>query len=203
MHITAIKRQLKDTERYSIFLDGEYAFSLSAQALLDSRLSPGGEVSQNQLAGFKKLDSEDKLYNQALRYAALRTRTVWEITRYLERYQVTPLLIEQITNKLVGLGFVSDLKYAQAYVNDRQRLRPTSRRKIISELQQKHLSDDVIREVVSHETEDEQASLVAVINRKRQQLRYQDELKLMQYLARQGFAYGDIKAALKEVKDNG
>jgi len=37
-----------------------------------------------------------------------------------------------------------------------------------------------------------------LIAKKRQQSRYQDKLKLMQYLSRQGFGYGDIKTVLEE-----
>jgi SOS response regulatory protein OraA/RecX len=36
-----------------------------------------------------------------------------------------------------------------------------------------------------------------VIERKRRQTKYQDDTKLMQYLARQGFGYDDIKSALQ------
>jgi SOS response regulatory protein OraA/RecX len=40
------------------------------------------------------------------------------------------------------------------------------------------------------------------IVRKRQQSKYHDdELKLMQYLARQGFGYGEIKSALSELAE--
>jgi SOS response regulatory protein OraA/RecX len=42
----------------------------------------------------------------------------------------------------------------------------------------------------------EEQALQELITKKRRQLRYQDSQKLMQYLARQGFGYEDIKSAL-------
>ncbi|PIZ61835.1 hypothetical protein COY17_03540, partial [Candidatus Saccharibacteria bacterium CG_4_10_14_0_2_um_filter_52_9] len=81
-----------------------------------------------------------------------------------------------------------------------QLLRPTSRRKMMLELRKKHVADDTIQVALGEEQADEQAALLDIIERKRRQSKYQDDLKLMQYLARQGFGYHDIKAALD--KDN-
>ena len=49
MKITSIQVQLKNSGRYSVFVDGKYAFSLSADALLDSRLVSGQEVSESDI----------------------------------------------------------------------------------------------------------------------------------------------------------
>ncbi|HMH30986.1 MAG TPA: RecX family transcriptional regulator [Methylomirabilota bacterium] len=197
MKITGIKQQVRRGERYSIFVEGEYAFSLSETALLDSKLASGQELSQQEVSDYKKLSVDDKLYAQTLRYVAMRPRTKWEISVYLDRKKASPPLVEEILNKLSNIGLIDDKKYAQAFVNDRRLLRPTSRRKLIMELRKKHVATDLIEEAVGTEREDEQASLGAVIETKRRQAKYQDDLKLMQYLARQGFNYGDIKDAIK------
>jgi regulatory protein len=198
MKITAIRQQAKRTDRYSIFVEGKYAFSLSEAALLEHGLASGQEITKERLREFKKLSSEDKLYNQTLRYVALRLRSRWEIEFYLlKRKNAPPALVEQILNKLSIIGLIDDKKLAQAFVNDRQLLRPTSRRKIIMELRKKHIEQALIDEAVGQDTESEQNALQAIVERKRQQAKYQDNLKLMQYLARQGFNYGDIKAALE------
>jgi regulatory protein len=197
MKITAIKQQVKRAGQYSIFVDEKYAFSLSENALLEHKLARGQELTKEQLRDFKKLSAEDKLYNQTLRYVAMRLRSRWEVETYLFRKEASPTLIEEILNKLSNIGMLDDKKLAQAYINDRQLLRPTSRRKIINGLRQKHVAEDIISETVETEVDDDSNALQAVIVRKRQQSKYQDDLKLMQYLARQGFNYGDIKAALQ------
>ena len=198
MKITAIKQQIKLAGRYSVFVEGEYSFSLSETALIKSKLASGQELSNQQVSDYKKLSEDDKLYNQTLRYIALRPRTKWEITEYLKRKNASPPLLDSILNKLSIIDLLDDKKYAQAYVNDRRLLRPTSRRKLINELRKKHVPTEVIEEAVGIEQEDEQAALLHIIDKKRQQTKYQDDLKLMQYLARQGFNYGDIKDALNQ-----
>jgi regulatory protein len=197
MKITAIKQQAKRTDRYSIFVEGKYAFSLSESALLESKLASGQELTREQVRDFKQLSSEDKLYNQALRYVAMRPRSKWEIQFYLERKHASPALISIILSKLTKVGLIDDGKLARALVNDRRLLRPTSRRKMIVELRKKRIDDESIEAAIGSESEDEQIALRAMIERKRRQSKYQDDQKLMQYLARQGFGYDDIKNALK------
>jgi regulatory protein len=198
MKITSIKQQAKRTDRYSVFIDEKYSFSLSGNALLESKLANGQELGQEQIREFKKLSADDKLYNQTLRYVALRPRTEWEVEQYLWRKDASPALIKQILNKLSDIGLIDDAKLAQAFVNDRRLLRPTSLRKLILELRKKHVADDIIQRVTRGNATAEQTALLAVIERKRRQAKYQDDLKLMQYLARQGFNYDDIKNALNK-----
>lgn len=196
MKITAIKQQVKRQDRYSIFVDGEYAFSLSEAALLENKLAAGDELTPNQVKDFKKISEDDKLYNQTLRYVALRPRSQWEIEFYLQRKKASKELTTKITTKLNEIGLIDDKKFARAFVNDRRLLKPTSRRKLISELRKKHITEEIIDQAVGSEENDEQSALGAMIERKRRQSKYQDDQKLMQYLARQGFRYQDIKDAL-------
>lgn len=197
MKITSIKQQAKRTDRYSIFVEDKYAFSLSESALLESKLASGQELSKERVKEFKQLSADDKLYNQTLRYVAMRPRTRWEIEFYLQRKQASPALIETTLNKLSKIGLIDDEKFAQMFVSDRRLLRPSSRRKMMAELRKKHVADNIIQKVLGSEECEERTALAEVIKRKRRQSKYQDNLKLMQYLARQGFNYDDIKHGLQ------
>jgi regulatory protein len=198
MKITGIKAQVKRAGRYSVFVDEKYAFSLSDTALLESKLTTGQELSREQVKALKQASVDDKLYNLTLRYVALRPRSQWEIEFYLQRKQASPPLTQTILNKLSINNVINDEAFAKSFVNDRRLLRPTSRRKMIMELRKKRVADEVIQAAVGNEQPDEQTALRAIIESKRRQARYRDDLKLMQYLARQGFNYGDIKNALSQ-----
>jgi regulatory protein len=198
MKITGITHQQKHPQRYSVFIDGAYAFSLSEAALISSKLHHGQELKPQQAGELKLLASGDKLYGQACRYIALRVRSAWEVACYLDRKQAPPALTSELLNKLSNIGLIDDAQYAKVYIHDRQLLRPTSRLKISFELRKKHVSEEIIEAALNANEEIEQTALNDLIRRKRQQSRYQDDLKLMQYLARQGFHYSDIKKALGE-----
>jgi regulatory protein len=199
MKITAIKPQVKRKDRYSIFVDDKYAFSLSEAALLEQRVASGQELDAQQLKDFKRLSVDDKAYNNSLRYVAMRVRSTWELTEYLRRKQVEEPTAEKILNKLRKLGFVDDSVFARTWVENRRLLKPVSKRRLIQELKQKRVSETVIKSVLDADEADEQTVLKELVAKKRSQAKYRDDpLKLMQYLARQGFGYDDIKSALAE-----
>ncbi len=78
----------------------------------------------------------------------------------------------------------------------RRLLKPMSRRKLLQELRAKRVPDDVAERALDEDVGDERQVLTDLVARKRKQSRYQDDQKLMQYLAGQGFNYGDIKDVL-------
>jgi regulatory protein len=195
MKVTDIKQQVKRAGRFSIFVDGKYSFSLSDTAILENPVRVGQELDEAELKAFKELSADDKIYNATLNYLAIRPRSEWELRQYMQRKHSPAPLVDQILNKLSIMGYVDDEKFARSWVDSRRLLRPSSFRKLQSELQAKHISREVIGRVLQKDTGDERTTLRAIIERKR--ARYPDEQKLMQYLARQGFSYDDIKSALK------
>lgn len=203
MKITKITAQAKQRDRYSFFVDDKYSFSLSEQAFMDSGLVSGTELSAEQVNEYKQLSVDDKVYGRALRYVAMRPRSTWEIEFYLRRKDVMPEVIEQIVEKLTRIGLLDDRKFAEAFVHDRRLLRSMSTRKLKLELQKKRVPSEVIDQVLSEDETDTDTMLKDVILKKRQQSKYRDdELKLMQYLARQGFGYADIKRSLSDLVDS-
>ena len=194
MKITAIKQQQKRADRYSFYVDGAYAFSLSESALLESGLASGQELDAAGLERYKQLSQDDKLFGRALRYVALRPKSEWELRAYLEKHRSPAPLTKQITNKLKDLDLINDQTFAAAYVHDRLLLRPTSRRRIKLELAKKRVPKDIIDGLLAEQSDAD--TLQEVIAKKRRQSKYQDDIKLMQYLARQGYNYSDIKDAL-------
>jgi regulatory protein len=193
--ITHIKQQLKQADRYSIYVDGKYAFSLSEAALLEQQLVGGQELTKDEVARYKKLAIDDKLYNNTLRYAALRPHSHWEVETYLRRKAAEEPVAAQIINKLERLNLLNDTDFARAWVANRRLLKPISKRQLTQELKQKRVPAAVIDQVLGEDETDERAVLRELIAKKQSQ--YPDKTKLMQYLARHGFSYDDIKYALQ------
>ncbi len=96
-------------------------------------------------------------------------------------------------------GLVDDEAFATSWVANRRLLKPTSLRKLRLELRQKGISSEIIEKVLAEDEVSDSSVLMNIIARKRRQTKYQDDMKLMQYLARQGFGYGDIKSALTDI----
>ncbi|MBI4101039.1 recombination regulator RecX, partial [Candidatus Microgenomates bacterium] len=85
MKITAIRQQQKRQQRYSIYVDNKYAFSLSESELVKLGLRKDQEVTKAQVAGLEKQAKLDKAYDRTLRYLNIRPRSQFEVTDYLKR----------------------------------------------------------------------------------------------------------------------
>ena len=118
------------------------------------------------------------------------------MTTYLRRKEVEEPVAEDIMKRLRAVGLLDDLAFGRAWVANRRLLKSTSKRKLQLELKQKHLSESVISQVLGEDETDERATLRDLVEKKRN--RYPDQNKFMQYLARQGFGYDDIKSVLQE-----
>ncbi len=200
MKITAIKQQVKLQGRYSIFVDEKYTFSLSESALLDEKLYNGMELDSAQIEGYKKLSADDKAYSLTIAYVARRQRSEWELHDYFRRKGYDEEVGKQIIEKLQRFGLVDDEKFARSWVENRRLLKPISKRRLTQELRQKRIANDTIDLVLQEDETDELATLKELVVKRRKQTKYQDDMKLMQYLAGRGFNYGDIKEVLQAEK---
>lgn len=197
MHITAIQQQKKHQNRYSVYVDNDFAFGISENLLLQLGLYTGQEVTDAELKDFKQEAEFSKVYERALNYVSIRPRSEYEVTDYMRRKGYDTAVAESVLAKLRELELVDDAAFARSWVQWRQSVSPRSRRKLCAELQQKGISGDLIDEVLEGITEEEQIeALRSVIARKRH--RYDSRQKFMAYLSRQGFSYEAIKKALEE-----
>jgi len=198
MKVTAIKQQVKQASRYSVFIDGKFAFGLSETGLIASGLRLNQELGQQELRDIKDTAKTDKAYNQVLGLIARRPRSEWEVQDYLKRKKHDPDFIEQVVERLKERNFINDAAFAEAWASSRRLLRLTSKRRLTQELRQKRVNDEIIGEVLAIDATDEVVVLQELIAKKRKQTKYQDDLKLMQYLSRQGFSYDLIKQAITQ-----
>jgi len=198
MEITNISSSSRRDNRYNVFVNHKFSFSLSGDQLLETKLVVGEQVDKARLGVLKKQASENKLYALSLRYASMRRRSLWEVETYLTRKGSPTLLTQSILNKLSKVGLIDDEVFARAWIENRHLLRPTSRRRLVQELKQKRISQAIIDKILSEAVADS-VDLQKLIKQKQTQPKYADRLKLMQYLARQGFNYDDIKSALSEI----
>ena len=196
MKITKIETQVKTKGRYSVFVDEKFAFGISELGLIESGLKIGQELEKASLDSLKETAKIDKIYNQTLALIMRRPRSEWEIKDYLKRKGMDQQANQEICKKLKDKGFIDDLDFAQRWVDNRRLLKSISKRKLILELRQKRVSDEIISQVMAEDEIDEIEVVRAEIDKKRRQTRYQDDTKLIQYLARQGYRYEHIKQAL-------
>lgn len=199
MKITDIKQQVKRQDRYSIYVDEKYSFSLSEHELLVQGLRIGQEFDAEQFKAVKDTAEEDKAYMRTLDLLARRPRSIWEMEQYLKRKGYDDALIKKLLNRLSNRGLLDDKKFAESWVASRRLLKDVSKRRLLQELQQKKISNQIISEVLEADETNELDVLKDIVQKKQTQSRYQDPQKLTAYLLRQGFGYHDVSAVIKSI----
>lgn len=191
MKITAIKQQVKNPERASIFIDGKYSFSLTLNELVAEKLKIGQELSEKDLKKLKKMSEDGKLKMRALEWVMSRPRSIREFKNYMFRKKADPELTEKLIDEFVDKNYINEERFAE-WLSDVRIRRGKSNRAIQAELSSKGIARELAQEVLSGSDEIER--LKELVDKKAKLPRYKaDPQKLMQYLARQGFKYDDIK----------
>ena len=110
--------------------------------------------------------------------------------------------IEAVIAKLIDMRIIDDENFARFFVSNRNQIKGTSEKKLRMELKNKGVSDAIIREVLSEDEfgekiRDDKVEIMKMIEKKRR--RGYDDVKLTQYLLRQGFSYDLIRESLSSV----
>lgn len=196
MKITAIKQQVKNPQRVSIFVDGKYEFSLSLDELVKYKLKNDQELDKTDIKKYKKISADGKLRMRALEWLMNRPHSEREFRDYLYRKKAEPEQIEGLVGEMTEKGYLDNAKFA-AWFAELQARRSKSDRAIRAELFKKGISREMADEILQGGQEQETERLKAMIDKKRKLSRYKnDSQKLMQYLVGQGFNWQSVKDQL-------
>ena len=214
MRVTSLSAQQRDSNRVNVSVDGKYRFSLDISQVVSLGVKVGREYSGQELIELEQESQFGKLYARALEYCLMRPHSTKEVRDYLwrktrttryksrktgeikERPGVSQDVADRVFERLIEKGYVDDQKFARFWVENRQQRRGISRRKLEAELRARGLDLNIIEGALEQTGRSDVDELRKIITKKRP--RYVDEQKLMQYLARQGFSYDDIRSALDE-----
>lgn len=214
MKVTALTAQQKDPNRLNVMVDGKYRFSLDISQVVALGVKVGREYSDTELAEIEGESQFGKLYARALEYCLMRPHSAREVRDYLwrktretkyksrktgevkTREGVTPELAERVYDRLAEKNYIDDEKFARYWVENRNLTKGASKRKLSSELAAKGVERGVVERLLAESSRSDDDELQKILAKKRS--KYSDEQKLMQYLARQGFSYDDIKHALSD-----
>jgi len=201
--ITAIKPQ-KKINRRNIYLDGRFAFGVSTALIVEEKLKVGDELSQEKVKELSDKKNLEKYLDMTYRYLSYRPRSVKEITDYLQKKEISPLLIEKILVKLKKQHYLDDLKFAHWWLDQRARFRPRGKFALTMELKEKGLENDLIKSVLAEGVNEKELALKAAQKKIKSYRRFnkkQKKEKLKGFLARRGFGWPIVKAVLETMLD--
>jgi regulatory protein len=212
MKITDISIQAKNNDRVNISVDGVYRFSLDVFQLGELGVKRGNEYAEEELEALETESLFGKLYARAVEYTMLRPHSSKELRDYLWKKTLdkrgkegrikkgySPALTQRVYERILAKGYVNDEAFTRFWVQNRHQAKGASRRKLISELRVKGIESNVIETVLADVGRNDQDELAKMMGKKR--AKYPEDVKLMQYLVRQGFSYDDVKRAITKAED--
>ncbi|MDQ0215983.1 regulatory protein [Oikeobacillus pervagus] len=205
--ITKISVQQKNKERYNIFLNDEYAFSVDEAVLTRFQLKKGKDVSHHEIQEFQIADDLRKSVNKAIHYLSRRMRSEQEVRNYLRKIEVEEAIIQAVIDRLYELNYLNDDEFTEAYVKTQMNTTDKGTELITKELKEKGIQDDLIDKHLSIFPEELQLEKAEKIVQKialknRNESAVQIKKKAEQSLRRKGYSWGVITQIKVETKED-
>jgi regulatory protein len=207
--ITDIKQQQKDPNRFNVYIDGQFAFGISAEIRFEKKVEIGQKITEKQIKNLITADQTERLLNKTLRFLSFRPRSEKEIRDHLlwkgklkelksevekRQYEIS---VEEVIKKLKKLEQIDDAKFASWWVDQRNRFKPRGPSMLRSELFAKGVAKEIIDSKIKTSEESQFKQALAAASKKvglYKKLDLQDfRVKLGQFLARRGFDWQTIK----------
>lgn len=135
--ITKITQQKRLKDRYNIFLDNEYSFSVEESVIVTYSLQKDLSLSDEKIDEIMEAQSFQKAYLMAVNYISYRMRSIKEVQVYLRDKEIGKLEIEKIIESLLAKQYLDDAAFAVAFVRDKMNQTTKGPRVIKNELFEK------------------------------------------------------------------
>lgn len=209
--ITDISSQAKNPLRENVYLDGQFAFGISAEKRFEHRLKIGKTLSTSDVNKLVLEDQVGKLLDAALNFLSVRPRSVKETRNRLRMkldrwdYVDSDLTLDKVILKLTKMSLLNDLEFAKWWVEQRKRFKPRGERVLRSELHGKGVPREIIDDLFfAYEPDQSEIETLALKKysaySKLPKLEFQT--KLSNFLARKGYGWDEIKTVVDRLSQS-
>ncbi len=204
MIITSINQQKRDKSRYSVYIDGEFAFGLIMEDIMYFKLRVGEEIPEEKYRYIMDTTVYIKAQDTAIKYIGYKMRTAREVREKLAEYPDET--VDRVIAFLEKYGYIDDEAYCRKYIKETLRLRPKGKFLIKQELRAKGLDEETVDEALEAADIDEQAAAEELLMKRYEDFGEMDQKELARvygYLQRRGYSFGVIKAAVASLAEKG
>ena len=207
LRITAIQKAKKGG--YHLFIEEEYALTISAEVLAETGLAVGQQITPQRLDEIRQICDRRRARERALYLLESRSHSEKELNDKLCR-SVPEQIAADVTCRMVELGLVDDGTYARRWAAMLWQEKKYGPRRIRQSMMQKGFDRDLIDEVLeemaeSFEGEKTVGQLEEIIRRKyARSLSNEDpkgRSKAVNGLLRLGYDYDQIRTALRNFSE--
>lgn len=195
MIVTKIEVQKKNKQRVNLYLDNEFYCGLSVETIMKNRIKEGQDLSLDLIDFLKNQTEKEIALSKAVSYISKSQKTLNEITKYLITKGFDEEVCNYVIEKMKEYNFINDELYAKNYIKFKNK--NSGKKKIVLELKQKGLDDNLINNSTEEYVQDRNyIKKVAEKYLKNKERDIKTKQKAFRFLASRGYETEDIKWAL-------
>lgn len=154
-----------------------------------------------------KQKTEQEAYLTLAALCAQAEHCQWEMVEKMRKWEIPEEAQARIMERLVKERYVDDERFARAFAKDKVRYNKWGCRKVEQALWQKHIDEDIRKNVLNEIDDEEYLSVLRpLLKQKRKSIKAQNDYELNQKLMRfalgRGFTFDIIKQCI-DVEDEG
>jgi regulatory protein len=203
-NITKIEYQKKNKERFNIYIDDEYGFSVDISIMINYSLKKGMELDDALIGDILSSEEKISVYNYGISVLSKYAKSEFELRLKMQRKGFEPRLIDNAISRLKEQKYLDDERYCEMFINDKINISNHGVRKIKEALYYKGIDKEIIEEkikIITSDSEEERAYLLG--GKKLSSIKEKDTrkrmAKLSNYLIGKGFEYETVNKTLRKL----
>lgn len=212
--ISQIEPQKKKKDRYNIYIDGKFAFGISAELLLTYKLKLSQNLTEDEVKKIQSEETSSKLLDKALNFLSFRPRSEKEVRDFLAKKisknedisfgeAKESLVAETVIVKLKKYKYLNDKEFSTWWLSSRNRKSPKGRSLTKLELSGKGIDKNLIEDLISKGPQERVLAKRAIAKKLKNWHKLETielKKKVYQYLASRGFTFEVIKETFANLK---
>lgn len=154
MKITKIEVQKNNKQRINLFLDDKFYCGLSCETVVKNKIKEGLEISLEQIDFLKDETEKETALSKALNLISKTQKTIKQVKEYLTKKGFEENTINYVLDKLLEYNYLNDEIFAKNYT--KYKTKTNGKRKILMELKQKGVEEDLAKLSVEDFSNDEE-----------------------------------------------
>ncbi|GAB6170434.1 hypothetical protein JCM1393_28940 [Clostridium carnis] len=202
--ITKLEVQKRNKERVNLYIDEEYAFSLSAEIVYKEGIKVKDNIDIEKIKKIAKEDEYIKCKNSALRIVEKTYKSQKELIDKLILKGYEKDSIDKTIEFLKQYNFLNDENYTKMYIKDK--MKSQGQNKIKYTLIKKGINEELIKDEIANINSDTQREVAYSLGKKKYDIlckkesdKYKLSQKLYRYLISKGYEYDIVSNVVKNI----
>ena len=193
---TAIRRR----RLYLMRLDNDTEYTVDRQTFDESPYRVGEEISEEQLEALLQKSQYNRARERALYLLGMRDYACGELEKKLYT-EASPEIAAAVVTRLQEVGLLDDERYARRLAHHLAEYKKYPRRRIEQELRHRGIDAAMAADAVAALDGDDLQQALALLEKKyyNKLNTPEDRRRVIAALARRGFSYGAIRAAMERL----